>query len=130
MPYEGVGARHDAVATKIVKHGNPCVENGFPGTAAKNAQLDRFVRPGSAEATDVAVGEPFVIQLGGVHEVSGAQIPGGVAAAPVGTPIFITTATNAIVLAAGVGIEKFGRVTEVIASRNIVRVNADARDTF
>lgn len=130
MPYEGLGARHSTVATKAVTHGRPCVEDGFPGIAAKNSQLDRFVNPATAAATQVIVGESFMIQLGGIHEVRGTDIPGGIAAAPKGTPIYITTATNAIVLAAGAGIVKYGRVTEVVAARDIVRVNADARDTF
>lgn len=134
MPYEGNSARHSAVATKAVTHGDPSVENGFPGIAAKTLQLDRFVRPSSVEATRVAVGESFEIQLPGIHEVRGALIPGGIAAAPVGTAIWIINETNGLQLsgtpATGQTVTKFGRVTEVVAARDLVRVNADARDTF
>lgn len=130
MPYEGLGRRHAAVATKAVNHGDPTIENGFPGVAFKQQQLGAFVDPTSTAARQIAVGESFVIQFGGVHEVAGALIPGGVAAAPVGTPIYITDADNTLVLAAGAGISKFGRVESVDTTRSVVHVNAEARDTF
>lgn len=123
MPYEGLGARHTAVATKACRHGQIVVEDGFVGTAFKVEQIDRFVRP--EDAQDIDIGEEFEIQLGGVHE---APLTGALAALGVSDPVFITEADNTLVAAAGAGILPVGRITEVDASRNpdIARINSNA----
>lgn len=122
MPYEGIGARHTAVATKECTHGQVVVEDGFVGSAFKTEQVDRFTRP--ADAQDIPIGEEFEIQLGGVHEV---PLTGPLAALGVGDPVFITEATNALAAAAGAGILPVGRITEVDTSRtpDIARVNSN-----
>src|SRR5260221_202149 len=98
MPLQGTGKRHVAIATKTVVHGAPVCEDGYPGIAAKSTQLGRYVDPASAAATLIAIGEDFVIMLGGVQEVLAANVPGGVGAAPPGTPVWINEDTNALVL--------------------------------
>lgn len=136
MPYEGVGLRHSAIASKAVVHGAICEENGFVGTAFKTAQLGRFVDPSSSAATTVQVGEPFEIQLGGVHE---AVRTGNLATADVGaaavSDVYINTANNALGLAAqgltaaalNAGWQKVGKVTARDATRTpqVVRINAN-----
>lgn len=136
MPYEGVGLRHRAVASKVTPHGAACIENGFPGVAFKNAQLGRFVDPSTAAATQVQIGEAFEIQVGGVHEV---PRTGNLAAADVGvaavSDVYIDSATNTLGLAAqaltgavlNAGWQKFGKVTQRDTSRTpqVLRVNAN-----
>lgn len=123
MPYEGLGLRHTAVATKACRHGQVVTEDGFVGTAFKVEQVDRFTRP--ADAQDIAIGEEFELQIGGVHEAPAA---GAIAALGVGDPVYITEATNALVAAAGAGILPVGRITEVDASRtpDVLRINSNA----
>lgn len=137
MPYEGLGVRHTAVATKLVKHGGATIENGFPGIAFKVKNLGRFVDPATAAATDIPIGEVFEIQVGGIHEVPRA---GNLAAADVGaagvSDIYIRDADNVLGLAAqalgadnvlDAGWSKFGKVTERDTTRNpqVLRVNAN-----
>jgi hypothetical protein len=132
MPYEGLGVRHTAVATKLVKHGAACIENGFEGIAFKVRQLGRFVDPSSAAATDIAIGEVFEIQVGGIHEVPRS---GNLAAAVVGDDVYIRTTDNVLGLAAQgltAGVltanwKKFGKVTALDTSRspNVLRVNSN-----
>lgn len=129
MPYEGLGARHTAVATKVCKHGDLVVEDDFVGTAFKVEQLGRFVDPLTAAATQIDVGEEFEIQLGGVHEVAAS---GAVAAAAVGDPIWIDPTDNSLEVATGVGYLPVGVVTEVDASRtpDVLRINSNAWQAF
>lgn len=98
MPYEGLGVRHEAVATKACVHGDIVTEDGFVGTAFKTAQVDRFTRP--EDAADIPVGEEFEIQVGGVHE---APASGGLASADVGDRVYINDQTNALTLQGGAG---------------------------
>lgn len=137
MPYEGLAVRHTAVATKATVHGAPCIEEGFPGVAFKNTQLDAYVKPGTTPATQIASSESFVIQVGGMHEIAAAKFPG--AALPArGTAIYITLADNVLVFAATAvtaglvtaGYSKYGRVDSVDTVRGVALVNAEARDTF
>lgn len=122
MPYEGLGARHTAVATKACTHGQIVVEDGFVGSAFKTEQVDRFTRPADAQA--IAIAEEFEIQLGGVHE---APLSGAIAALGVGDAVYITEADNSLVAAAGAGIVPVGRITEVDTSRNpdVARINSN-----
>jgi hypothetical protein len=98
MPYEGLGARHTAVATKACVHGQIVVEDRIVGTAFKVEQLDRFVRPTSAEATQIVVGEEFEIQVGGVHE---APLTGALAYAGVGDRVYIAEDDNTLTVDSG-----------------------------
>lgn len=134
MPYEGLGARHTVDnALKACTHGQIVEEDGFVGSAFKTVQPDRFVRP--VDADDIAVGEDFEIQLGGIHE---APASGNLAAAAVGTDIYINSANNTLGVAAqGVaagalvaGWRKVGKVTEVDTSRNpdVLRINSNVND--
>jgi hypothetical protein len=131
MPYEAPGARHEVAAgTKACVHGQIVEEEGFVGSAFKTDQPDRFVRP--ADAADIAVGENFEIQLGGIHE---APATGALAAAGVGDDVYITVADNVLVLAATAltagaleaPYRKVGKITEVDASRTpeVLRINAN-----
>lgn len=130
MPYEGLGARHTAPATKACVHGQIITEEGFVGSAFKVTQVDRFTRP--EDAADIPIGEELEIQLGGVHE---APATGGLATAAVGDDIYIVAATNALELAAAAltagaleaGKLPVGKVTEVDASRSpdVLRINAN-----
>lgn len=137
MPYEGLAVRHAAVATKATVHGAPCIEDGFPGVAFKNTQLNAYVDPSLAAATQIVVGESFAIQFGGMHEIAAAKFPGGTLPAR-GTAIYITLADNSLVLAATAvasglvqaGYSKFGRIDRLDTARSVAYVNAEARDTF
>jgi len=130
MPYEGLGARHTAVATKACSHGQIVSENGFVGSAFKVAQVTRWVQPTAAD--DIAIGETFEIELGGIHE---APCTGALAAAAVGNDVYINTANNTLGLAAtGLttgnltsGWLPVGKITEVDTSRNpdVARINAN-----
>lgn len=136
MPYEGVGMRHRAVATKVTVHGAACIENGFPGIAFKNAQLGQYVDPSTAAATQIAVGEGFEIQVGGVHEV---PRTGNLATADVGaaavSDVYILSTDNTLGLAAQAltgavltaNWQKFGKVTFRDTSRTpqVLRINAN-----
>jgi hypothetical protein len=128
MPYNGPGLRHDAVATKAVNHGDPVIEDGFPGVAFKNTQLGAYADPTSATISQIAIGETFTIQVGGIVEVAAAKITGGLGAAPLGTALYIAAATN--MLNTTNTNPKFGRVTKVDSTRGVVLVNTNARDTF
>lgn len=130
MPEQGPGLRkNDAVATKAVLHGDPCIENGVPGVAFKNAQLGTFVDPSVAGARTVAVNEKFTIQIGGKIFVRTALLNGGLGAFPEGTKCYIKTADNTIDPAA-TGAVKFGVVQKVDTARGGVYINTNLRDTF
>lgn len=134
MPYEAPGARHSVdAAVKACVHGQIVEEDGFVGSAFKVAQPDRFVRP--ADADDIAVGEDLEIQLGGIAET---PATGNLAAAVVGTDIYIRVADNVLGVAAqGItagaltaGWRKVGKVTEIDLSRNpdVLRINTNVTD--
>jgi hypothetical protein len=132
VPYEGVGIRHTAVATKAVIHGNPTIEDGFEGIAFKVKQLGQFVDPTNVAARTIEVGETFEIQVGGIHEIVRS---GNLAAAVVGNDVYIKVSDNTMGLVAqgltsGVltsGWKKFGKITARDTSRSpqILRVNSN-----
>lgn len=132
MPYQAPGLRKQAVATKIVLHGDPVVELGFAGSAFKTNQLGAFVAPTTAAVRQIAIGEPFIIELGGILEVPAAKIVGGLAAAPEGTALYIVNADNMVTPTAGAAgtSTKYGRVDSVDAARGIARVNTNTKDSF
>lgn len=133
MPYEGLGARHTATATKVCKHGQVVVEDGFVGSAFKVTQISRFVDPTSATVQDIQIGDPLEIQLGGIHE---APASGNLAAAAVGNDVYIQTANNTLGLAAqglttgnlNAGWLPVGKITEVDVSRTpaVCRINSNS----
>jgi hypothetical protein len=132
MPAQGPGLRHKCFATKAVDHGAVCIEQGFPGVAFKQKQLGPFADPegtGIASPRRIAVGEEFVVQLMGIVE---APLSGAIAGAAAGAAIYITDATNALGLAPGAGISKFGRITSIDTSRtpSVALINTNMRDTF
>lgn len=124
MPYSGNQHRREAVAVRTIVHGAPCIVDNFPGIASKAQQLTRYVDPNTAAARTIAVGERFVQQLGTEAEVIGANIDGGVAAATLGTLLYIIPTTDRLTTTA-TGNVAFGRVTEVRTDR--VRVNLNVR---
>ena len=127
MPYEGVGARHTAIATKAIRHGQVVEEDGFVGTAFKVEQVDRFTRP--ADAQDIAIGEEFELQVGGVHEI---PLVAPYADADVSDRIWIDPTDNSLDDASGAGYLPLGVITEVDASREpaVARVNSNAWQAF
>lgn len=127
MPYEGLGVRHTATATKACAHGQIVVEDNFVGTAFKAEQVDRWTRP--SDAQDIDVGEEFEVQVGGVHE---APLAGAIAALDVGDPVFIDETDNSLEAAGGAGLLPVGLITEVDASRTpeVARINSNAWNFF
>jgi len=97
MARDDLGVRVERIATKAVKDGLPTTEGKFVGWANKTTQLGAYVDPSSAAAALIAVTEPFVMMMGGKHEVPISATKGH---APVGTAVddllFIATADNAI----------------------------------
>lgn len=132
MPYEGLGARHTALATKTCKHGQIISEEGFVGTAFKTEPISRWTNPAGATAQDIPIGEELEVQLGGIHE---APASGNLAAAARGNSIYINSANNTLGLEAqaltgtalNAGWLKVGKVTEVDASRSpaVLRINSE-----
>jgi hypothetical protein len=127
MPYEGLGARHTATATKACVHGQVVTEDNIVGSAFKAEQIDRFVHPDDAQ--DIAIGEEFEIQVGGVVEI---PLEAPYAAAAVGDPIWIDPADNSLDDATGIGYLPVGVITEVDTSRtpDVARVNTEAWQAF
>ena len=92
---DNLGIRVERIATKVTKHGAACVEGGVVGFAIKTKQIDRFVRPTDAAATEIAIGERFVLVVGGEHELPIATgfAPSGTVA---GDKLFIDPDDNAV----------------------------------
>ena len=97
MPHEQPGGVHEAVATKVVLHGDPSVEDGFAGTAAKTAEPSRYTDPATDGRRSIALTEAFEIMLSGIHSIRQALFPGGTMP-DVGDRVYITSAANAVVL--------------------------------
>lgn len=137
MPAEQPGARLSVIATKATEHGAPAVEIGHPGVAAKSKGASPMYPSvaNAALAQDIAIGEEFVLMLGGAHEIDEDLLPAGAAA---GDPLYITLADNALAdaaeaLTAGLveaGYVKFGRISEIDTSAGLALVNLNLRDTF
>lgn len=140
MPYEGPGQRTDRVLTRApVQHGDPVVEDGIPGRAAKSTQGLGGVpnAANAAAAREIAVGETFVLQHGGIGSIRADLLPAGAAE---GDALYIdeddnTLADAAEALTGGLveaGYRKFGLLVDMIdeSSEDHVLVNFDLRDTF
>lgn len=108
MPYHGLGARHDAVATKACVHGQIVTEDRQVGAAFKNTQLGAFVDPQLSAAQQIAIGETFTMLLGGKLE---AQRAGSVATAVVGDRIWIAADDNSLILTDPAGTNEVQNVT-------------------
>lgn len=137
MPYESPGRRYDATATKQVNHGDPSVELGHGGIAAKSAQTPPMA-PSVANALlaqQIAVGEEFTIMLDGIHEVSTTLLPVGAVA---GSQLYIEADDNSLVLAAeattggvlNAGFTKFGVIDSIDTALGEALVNLTQRSSF
>lgn len=134
MPYEGLGARHTTVATKVCKHGQIVTEDGFVGSAFKVKQIGRYADPTAATIQDIQIGDPLEIQIGGVCE---APASGNLAAAAKGNDVYINTTNNTLGLAAqglttgnlNAGWLPVGKITEIDSTRTVpvCRINAEVR---
>lgn len=127
MPFGGEGKTHEAVATKLVLHGDPVIEDGFVGVAFKSLAMPG-TNPSTANvlaATQIQIGENFIIKMGGLKRIRAAKYLGGsTAAAAIGDDVYITAADNAITETASMNVY-FGKVERKDA--NFVYVNMDAR---
>lgn len=77
-----------------IAHGAPAVVEGKIGFLAKTAQIDRFTRPDSSEATDIQPDEGCEIFIGGVHRLA---LSGGIAGAVAGDKLYIDADNNVLV---------------------------------
>ena len=68
MGYTAPGERVTRTAIRVFANNSPVVVNGVAGWGLKVKQLDRFVDPSSAAATQVGIGEVFEHIVVGVHE--------------------------------------------------------------
>jgi hypothetical protein len=98
--YDAPGVRREAVASVAIESGTPCVEDNIVGWAAKTEQLDRFVRPTDAEATEIAVGEHFTQFVGGTHEL---ELSGGLSGVTVDDLLYIDPSDNSVGVSPGEG---------------------------
>lgn len=129
MPETGPGKRFSTLATKATAHGKPVIEKNHPGIAFKSTQTPPAY-PSAANALlvpNIAIGEEFVIDMTGLHEVDHALLPGG---AVVGDALWIVIADNTLALAAAAGRVPFGRVSEINATSGRDQVNLNLRGTF
>jgi hypothetical protein len=129
MPYESPGRRYAVTATKQVNHGDPTVELNHAGVAAKSTQPPPMAPSvaNAALAVQIAVGETFTIMMDGSHTVRTALLPVGYA---VGTQLWITPATNALVSTAAAGLVKFGIIDSINAATATAIVNLSQRGSY
>lgn len=135
MPIGGPGKRYSVLATKATTHGKPAVEKNHPGIAHKSSQPAPAV-PNTANAlaaTQIAIGEEFVIDVTGLHEVAVADLPGGAAE---GDALYIRKADNvlrtqALGSADGFAVScKFGVISSIDVTLARALVNLNLRDVF
>jgi hypothetical protein len=97
MAYEGLGVRHEAIASKICQHGQIVVEDNIVGSAFKSLQLTPFVDPiatdgeGHLLSQQIAVSESFEIQIGGMHEL---PLVGELEGLEVGDRVYVRASDN------------------------------------
>lgn len=133
MPYNRPGPGvYVTNPTAPIPHGSPQTVNGFAGVAVK--QKTRLWSDAYSIAATIDIGEPYFLITKGVVQVGNADP--GIAAAAVGTPIYITTAG---VLTTTTGTPKFGRVVENGGATaggprgtppGKVRIDLDTKDSF
>jgi hypothetical protein len=85
---------------KAIPNGAPAYLGGHVGFVGKNTQLDRWVKPGSEEATHVMDKEWCVMFVIDKHELA---LAGLLATASVGDKLFFDGDSQEVVLAAGAG---------------------------
>lgn len=130
MPSTAPGKRVDRIATKTVLHGHPSIENGVPGIAFKSQQALPALPTvaNSTAARTIAIGEEFILDTSGRHEILSSLLPGGVGA---GDAIYIRVADNVLESASGSGIVKFALCeSDPVDSTGLVAINFNLRDTF
>ena len=130
MPYNRPGVVQPAVATKAVDHNAPVVELGIVGVAIKQKGPGSGAGSGAVQK-QIAIGEPFAILRKGIVQVP--NTGSGVAAAAVGTPIFIIAASNLLTTTLTAN-TKYGLLVEKAGSRGcpagFCRVDLDGKDAF
>jgi hypothetical protein len=137
MPYNrpgpGVYVTNGGTA---LQHGTPQTNSGFVGVAVKQkvrAWSDAF----SVQA-QIDANEPYFLITKGVVQVGNGDA--GIAAAAVGTPVYITTAVPGV-LTTTTGTPKFGRIVEQGGAAGgaggprgcpagKVRIDLDTKDSF
>lgn len=131
MPYSAPGERVEAVATRVIPHGAPCVIEGKVGFAAKVKQLDRFIRPTDTAATQIAIGELFTLFVVGTHELA---LAGGLSAAAVGEKLWIDPDDDVVKrnASAAAGDLPLGVIDEIDVARtpDVARVNMNNWQAF
>ena len=83
-----------------IANGAPAYIGGHVGFVEKNTQLDRWVKPGSEEATHVMEDETCVVFVTDVHEL---ELSGALANVSVKDRLWFDTATQEVVTSAGGG---------------------------
>jgi hypothetical protein len=78
---------------KAIANGAPAVLGGHVGFVEKNTQLDRWVEPGSEEATHVMPEEFCVLFIDDCHLL---PLAGGLSGAKVGDKVYIDDAQNVV----------------------------------
>jgi hypothetical protein len=115
-------------ATKAVSHGAPAIEDNFCGVAIKQQAAPAGTGLGATAITQVAVGEPFIIQHKGQVLVVNSRQEGGTFAK--GAAVYIRTADN-LLTAVTTGNVRFGRVEAIATERGIpagqMRVDLDSK---
>lgn len=108
MPYDAPGKRVEvtwhggANGTTPIKTNSFAFVDNHVGIIAKVEQLDRFVRPESAEASEIQPGEQAVLFQGGIHELILAEALGlvGISA---GDKLWIDPVDSSVKTSAGQG---------------------------
>lgn len=102
MPAEAPGKRFPVTATKATVHGRPAVELNHAGIAYKSAQPAPAVPSvaNATAATQIAIGEEFVMSMDGAHEFASTLLPGG---AKAGDRLWINPADNSLQASARAG---------------------------
>lgn len=97
--YDQPGSRVPVVndTGDALANGAPAYIQGHVGFVEKNTQLDRWVKPGSEEATHVMPDEECVLFVTDVHELA---LAGGLSGAGLGDKLYIDPADNTVHLTA------------------------------
>lgn len=138
--YERPGRGVYVTATRALVHGDLVVQGGYAGSAIKQAAYAADSARGPGRQS-IAIGERFFLRTKGVAEVmTGTGLQGnGVAAATVGTTIFIADGTGAdahglLFTATAAGRVKLGRVYSIPGIHGTptgrLRIDMDAKDSF
>lgn len=127
--YDQPGSRVPVVndTGSAIPNGAPAVLQGHVGFVEKNQQLDRWVKPGSEEATHVMDEEPCVIFVTDVHALA---LAGGLSGAAVGDKLYIDSADQTVHLTpAGTGAKNEVQKVTVKAKKGNFTLNFDGEVT-